>query len=528
MTSAISDDPLLLQTIAESSPTEVLSRRQFWTAQPRFLIVCGASALAFFLMAPYTYGGAKGFVLLTIFIHSLAVWSAFLTIKSIAKLAVETAILTVIEQRASELLRAFKAKQIPAPQIERLEEHVLPDNQSIPTPAMIRLFQHICKEAQDRKFESSVSVIQSYREEPLEDIFKLQNLQKIALWLGILGTFIGLMLAIHEGNLSNLQTMDNFAEIVRNMFDDLFVSFSASLAGLEVAVVLGFFLLLLRKKQEAYFELMEGSVITMLSLARNALNNDDFMAEFGQVSTAMNQLNESVSVQTTVLSNRLNDLQKQIIRQNEQIQSGLDKLVTTSSQFDGFLSGMSETQRRFIDDVRGVHDAVSLKNLGTTLQETIVRAGTHLSEAIKPNVGLVSSQLAEFNSSIASLNSTLDRQSREVTEGIRALENNVKEQAAGSASAVREIRSQFTDSMKKGAAGNPQTNKTDMQELSRSISILNRKLDDIRRSVGFRKPAFGERLSYLIDKLSSLAGKLIDRLYELLFAALRTVRRKRL
>jgi hypothetical protein len=517
MSDAIFDESASLQAVAESSPNELLFRGRFWISQGRFLIICIASLIAFLLLAPYTYNDVKGFVFLTILIHSLALWSAFLTIKSIAKLEVERAILSVIEKKASELLRALKGRQVLALELDSLEERILPDNNSTPPPAMIRLFQHICKEARDRKFESSVSVVQSYREEPLEDVFKLQNLQKIALWLGILGTFIGLMLAIREGNLSNLKAMDNFAEIVRNMFDDLFVSFSASLAGLEVAVVLGFFLLLLRKKQEAYFKLMESSVTTMLSLARNALNRDDFQAEFSQASTAMTQLNDTLSVQTSVLSNRLDALQKQIIHQNEQINTGLEKLMTTSQQFDGFLNSVSDAQKQFIDDVRIVYDAVSLKNLGTTLQETIVQAGNHISDVIKPNVFLVSTQLAEFNNAVASLNGTLVSQSQ-VAEHIGKIENQIKEQGASSVSAMRDIRSQLASGIKSaGTPTTPQVSKTDMQELSRGISILNRKLNDLGSSIQSRKLGFGERLYVRTITI-------VRRLYESVSLALRAFR----
>jgi hypothetical protein len=514
MSDAVPNDSALLQTIAESSPNELLLRRRFWFAQRRFLLLCLASSVAFLLLAPYTYQDVKEFVFLTILIHSLALWSAFLTVKSIAKLEVESAILSVIERKASALLRALKAKQVLAFELDTLEVRILPDNSSTPAPAMIRLFQHICKEARDRKFESSVSVLQSYREEPLEDVFKLQNLQKIALWLGILGTFIGLMLAIREGNLSNLQSMDNFSEVVRNMFDDLFISFSASLAGLEVAVILGFFLLLLRKRQEAYFKLMESSVTTMLSLARNALNRDDVQAEFSQVSMAMTQLNDTLAVQTSVLSNRLDALQKQIITQNEQIHVGLEKLKTTGQQFDGFLNHLSDTQKQFLTDIGIVYDAVSLTRLGTTLQESIVQAGRHISGVITPNVVLVSSELAKFNDSIASLNGSLAGQAQQVSGKIDSLENQVKEQAARNVSSAKDIKNQLVEGFRRAAAPAPQQlSKSDVEELGRNVSLLNRKLAN---AALFQTPEPG-----LPARLFERARAFVEGLYESASLALR-------
>jgi MotA/TolQ/ExbB proton channel family len=498
MSTAFAHDPRLLQQVAESSPRELFFKGYFWAAQGRLLFILLIGGLIFYLLAPYTYAYQQGFILLTIFIQCMAAWGAVVTLRAIARVEVETAILAVIEKRAAGLLRAFKDRQIPAIELDKLEAEILPDNNSTPAPAMIRLFQHICKEARDRKFESSVSLIQPYSEEPLEDVFKLQNLQKIALWLGILGTFIGLMLAIREGNLSNLKTMDNFADIVSKMFNDLFIAFSASLAGLEVAVLLSFFLLLLRKKQTAYQKLMESSVVTMLSLARNALNRDSFLAEFSQASTAMSQLSESVSVQTTVLSNRLNDLQQQIIHQNKQIRVGLEQVMKTGQQFDGFLARLTDTQKQFLADLQGVYDVLALRNLGTTLQATIHEAGQHIAATIKPNVALVSTQLAEFNKAMGALSTTLQRQAQDTARGLQKFEALIKEQATANNNNTRELGKQLTATLNRAEAAPSSTFRYEVQELSRSVSTLNRRLDRAGNSLKVKRRSMREIFSSLL------------------------------
>lgn len=471
-----SENPARLWTVAEASPRELILRPAFWLSQRRFWLIVSAGALSFYLLAPYTYDYAHGFIYLTIFIQLIAGWGALLAFHSIARLEVEAAILHVIDEKALALLRALKAKQIPSVELSRLEADVLPDNASEPTPAMIRLFRHICKEAADRRFESSVNVIQPYREEPLDDIFKLQNLQKIALWLGILGTFVGLMLAIHDADVTGLKRMEEFSGVVTKMFSSLFVAFTASLAGLEVAVILGFLLLLLRKKQEAYFKMMEGSVINMLSLARHALNRDDFVAEFAQASTAMRQLNETVALQTTVFSNSLSELQRQVILQNEQIRDGLEKLMTTGKQLDGFLGGLTESQRQFIADVQGIYDAVSLKQLGSTLQEKIAEAGKHISDTVRPNVSLVAEQMAQLGGTLGKLNKTLLQQSQEVSENVHRIEVKIREQSVTNANLVREVSRQLKEDMSRADARPTQTLARDMQELSKNVSALNRSL----------------------------------------------------
>jgi predicted nucleic acid-binding Zn-ribbon protein len=333
---------------------------------------------------------------------------------------------------------------------------------------MIRLFQHICKEARDRKFESSINIIQPYREEPMEDIFKLQNVQKIALWLGIMGTFVGLLLAIQEDKIGGLTRENKFAEIIQNMFDDLFISFSASLAGLEVAVIVGFLMLLLRKKHEVYFKLMESTAVTMLSVAHNATNHDDFMTEFQQVSGAVKNLSERVFDQTIELSSNLNNVQQQILSQNKQIEEGLLGLTKSGQEFGGFLTKISTDQQAFINDVRGVYDAVSLKNLGTTLQESIVQAGQHIAATINPNMSLITSQLAEFNKSIEVLRQAMSKQTADMEANVKRLERQIKEHADASKS----ISQQLKDSVSKAEAASPNVLRSDMNDLLREVKRL--------------------------------------------------------
>lgn len=484
-------------SIAKLSPGTVLLRGSFWLSQGWFLLVCLGSVIAFILLAPYTYENVKNFLALTIMIHSLAVWAAYLTIRSIAVLHVEMAILNVIDTRALALLRQIKAKQITPISLDSLEARVLPDNKTKPVPAMIRLFQHICKEARDRKFESSVNVLEPYREEPLEELFKLQNLQKIALWLGILGTFIGLMLAIQAGNIKGVPTMGDFAKIVQSMFADLYISFSASLAGLEVAVVLGFFLLLLRKKQKLYFERMESAVITMLSLARNSLNPDDFLAEFSQVSMAMSQLTDSVSAQTTVLNNRLDTLQKQIITQNEQITKGLQSLIKTGNEFDRFLTSMTDSQRQFIEDVRSVYDTVSLKRMGATLQQAITKAGHHLTETINPNVTIISNRLESFNRLVADLNDSLANQSKALSSDLGKLGEEMKQQTSSNQKGFEAFKNQMSFEM----WNQPKITKAEIRELGQSITTLNQNVQRLTNQVSTPSTRFMERLRRLGRKL---------------------------
>ncbi len=450
MVNQLALNPAFRLRVAESSQKGLLTKFLFWKGQWEMMAIATVSVLVLILLAPYTYDYAEGWVFLTIFVQALAVWGCIIAAKAVARIEIETAIVIEIEARGGNYLRAIQTNQIKRVDLDRLQQEMVPNNTSVPTPAMIRLFQHICKEAKDRRFESSVNVIQPYREEALEDIFKLQNLQKIALWLGILGTFIGLLLAIQVQSLGASQKGDDFLQLINRMFEKLFISFSASLAGLETAVILGFLLLLLRKRQEVYFKSMESAVVGMLSLARNAINRDDFIAEFNQISTSVSQLRDSVYDQTKEYSERLREVQKGIKDQTEHIQSGISKLSNASLEFDGFLNSITNTQKEFIDDVKSVYDVISLKNMSAALHESVIQAGSHISQALNGNVKEISTQLASFNNSITGLSRILERQAREASAAAKGIENKIKAQSEENAAIIKQIAEQLGESINRG------------------------------------------------------------------------------
>jgi methyl-accepting chemotaxis protein len=467
----------LRRKIAESSPGSLFLRGFFWGKQHELALIVVASLISFVILAPYTYDFAHGWVFLTIFIQLLVIWAAFITLKGLAKLEVESAIVGEIESRGEAYLGYVKSGQGDRVSLEQLEENILPHNRSMPAPSMIRLFQHIFKEAKDRKFESSFNVIQPYREEVLEDIFRLQNIQKIALWLGILGTFVGLLRAIQFGDMKELQASDNLPEIVTRMFDSLFISFSASLAGLEVAVIIGAFLLLLRRRHVSYFQNMESAVVTMLSLARNATNKDDFFVEFSQVRHSLDALKGELYHQTKELSGGMETVRGRVEKQTEQIQAGVNKLAESSQTFDRFLTQLSENQRQMLDDVKSVYDAISLRNLGTTLQEGIAKAGQHISATLDPNVTQISTRIAKFNETLSALSDVLQLQAREAAAQREELKAWISRQAEQSANAQRMLDRRLQDGLGKLESSNSKLLTLDLAELSRRISALNATLE---------------------------------------------------
>jgi methyl-accepting chemotaxis protein len=436
----------------------------FWARQPAFLCIVGAAMVAVVALAPFTYGAASGAdVVLLLFVHALGGWSAVIAVRALAGLEVERAIVAEIERKGSELLRGLRAGQRARIDLDLLEQAVVPNNPADPAPAMIRLFQHICKEAKDRKFESSVNVMQPYREEPLEDIFKLQNLQKIALWLGILGTFIGLLLAVTAADTDT----GDFKALVEEMFRGLAVAFSASLAGLQVAIFIGVLVLLIRRGHERYFKMMESAVVTMLSLARNSINKDEFMAEFGQIASTIQDLTERVRTQTSESSRNNESTRREIGEQTEAIRDGIGKLTESRAAFDGFLKNISDTQAQFIDDVRSVYDTISLKELSTTLHGSLIQAGRLMSDSISLSTRQIANRLTDFNSAVDQLTNSFDAQAQQSAEYANKLAAQIVSSTNDSAVAIKAVTTRLQE-----MASREQSIRGELQELSRTVAML--------------------------------------------------------
>jgi biopolymer transport protein ExbB/TolQ len=417
MSTWFSHDPNLRREVAGSAPQAVWTTPLFWWAQKWFSLVICIGIVGIYYLAPLTYNPADQWFYLVIATQLIAVWGASITVVSLAKIAVEMAVVEEVEERGEQHLREIRSGEKDRISPDQMADALLPDNPSQPAPAMIRLFRQICKEAKDHRFEASVTIIQPYREESLEPLFKLQNLQKIALWLGILGTFIGLLLAIGARNVNPVQRSEDFMAVIDQMFQSLSLSFSASLAGLEVAIILGFFLLLIRQQQETYFQNMETAVVTMLSLARHAQVDDNLLNDLKQVTTAVQQMNDRVFDQSAAVRS-----------QTQEIQQGVQGLINIKVEFDSFLTQISEKQKEFIGDLNRLYDTVSLKNIEGELQQSILKAGQEISSALAP-AAQISKQLGTFNQSAQSLINNLPRQLDKVSEITQLLEHIIKEQA---------------------------------------------------------------------------------------------------
>lgn len=429
-------DPVLRGILASTTPWDLLRQWRFWRRQRAFLsILAGALALVL-VLAPYTYAWAGGWGLISVAVQGLALWGVWILAWALVTLEVDSALVGEMEVRGNSYLVDLKAGRRACVDLDRLEETMVPNNPSVPSPGPIRLFQHICKEARDRRFDSGSTLVQPYREESLEDVFRLQNLQKIALWLGILGTFIGLLVALEQHEPDAMGDGTALLGMVEKMYGGLFISFTASVAGLEVAIILSFLLLLLRKRQERYFAQLESAVVTLLSVARHAINRDDFLAEFSQVNVALRELTRRVYDQTQELGEGLANVHLQLAEQNQRIGTGLDRLARAGGEFDGFLQRAGAAQQAFLRDLARLFEVASFNDFTRALEAGVKGAGSEVAGQLERLTVRNSAQLTAFTGAVEVLERAVQAQSQTLAAAVQALGTKLGELPAGAPAAL--------------------------------------------------------------------------------------------
>ena len=400
--------------MATSSPSRLpLTSLYFWFVDNIALIITLViSGVAFYYLFQLTYPKSDELLAyLSIIIHLFALWGIVVSVLVIARIQVEHAFAIRVDEIASQELREIKSGTKDRIVLEKVGT-LLPSNPN-PKLAMPRLFQHIIGEARDHRFESSNTAMQPYREEAIGDIFKLQNIQKIALQLGILGTFIGLILALSQLSPDSSSAMLE----LKPLFDSLHISFSTSVAGLEVAAILGLLIMVVRQKQEAYFQSMESATDAMISLAQNAINEDNFFTGFKQVENAVNQLTDRIFAQT-----------QQIDVQTTEMRQGILKLAETKAQFNEFLDKIQQSQQHFVQQIHqsqqhfvqemmNVYKAFSPEVITTQLQQGLDNAVNNISNTFNENLVPSLEKITCLHEALQGAQSVL-----------QALENKLKEQ----------------------------------------------------------------------------------------------------
>lgn len=397
-----------LQRASTAAPSTLLRDPEFWQASRSLPLTVGAGVALIAALYPLTYSRLDDPTIgLTVLIHLLVFWGASTALRGLARIEVDDAIARQVEQRVTAELARIKGGLKDRVRLDRVAIDFLPYNPSH-DKGMLRLFQHILEEARDRKFHPNAVVIQPFREEGLGVLLRVQTIQRLALQLGILGTFAGLILALSQLSADGRALLE--PRVLQQLFDALYVSFSTSVAGLQVAIILGLVVLIVRRRQEAFFKNMESASAALIALARNSINPDDFLVEFEQVRTAVTQTGERVREQS-----------RETEAQTETIRGGLSRLAEVQNEFGTLLGRIRQDQALVLEEMKTVYEVISPRQVAAELRESLSATNRELLQDFREDLTRSLSEIGKLNSSLLLVNSvgtTMKEQTEKQSQGL--------------------------------------------------------------------------------------------------------------
>ncbi len=418
------------QRAATLAPRRLLTTPGFWRTN-RGLIGAAVFGIALIsLLFDLTYPRAGGATYLVILIYLIAAWGLFLAFRAAARVEVDDAIARRVQEHTTTKLGQLKGGTLRRIELDRLEA-LIPHNPHW-NQGMIQLFRLVIEEARDRKFHTPALLTQPLRDRNIGDLFHLQTLQRTALQLGILGTFIGLIRAIlklrgsadHGLVAENLGTFSGLIRAILKLrgsisgglvtenldalFEDLHLSFSTSIAGLVVSVLLGLVLMALRQRLESFFGHMESALRSFITLARRSEITDEYLAEFSQIRDALGQVQDSIQGHAA-----------EVRLQTLEIQSGLGALGKLRLRFNEFLEDIRGEQAHVLSEFKSVYELVSPRKTAEELEQSLTRSIERVSGSFDSRLKAGLAELQRYNESLETFRSVLGEMRRHAEQAIQ-------------------------------------------------------------------------------------------------------------
>jgi predicted nucleic acid-binding Zn-ribbon protein len=418
---------------AEDVKIASLAPAQLWPVTfftSRLLVLFLAFLVSLFVLRDYLLDPRQSYwMLVNIFAIGFVVVGLGKASLEIARIRIENALIAVAEEASEDYLHG--ANKNVRDDLTDLKARLTVENRS--NPVVHRLLDHVISDAMSNRFDARINLVQPYKDESLDIVFSIQSYQKLTLWIGIAGTFIGILHAMQSSSFLQFQTSskpEDFVQLVPMMFDGLVISFGASLAGLLAAVFLGWIVLIVRKMQASTFKRLEhlASVVTLC--ARKSKNKESYLTE-------IDQFREDLSTnqqQTKTLQRAILELQQKISSQHEQLTQSIMKFWESNVKMFDAAERADATLKKI------VYDGATLR---TAVENSIKIAAESISTSMNTPLTVFNRDLERLNTSVGALDRSMSAHTSELRateskgiDGIHALSRNVAEVS----NAVRLIR----------------------------------------------------------------------------------------
>ena len=320
----------------------------------------------------------------------IAGWGFLVAVRAASRIEVDDFIARQIGRRTAVCREKLRNQTIARIALDSLSDWI--PRQVHWQLGMVRLLDLILEEAQDRKYHPPAVLTQPFRERSLSAIVRLRTLQRIALQLGILGTFLGLLRAISDLSFEG----GIVPEAIPRLISSLHLSFGTSIAGLEVSVILGVLVMALRDRLENYWDVMETTVRDFIALTRRSEVTDEYLVEFSQLRETLEQLKGRISSHAA-----------EVRLQTAEIQSGLVRVAEVKGQFDDFLNDLRGEQVKVLAEFESVYDIISPRKTAEELEAGLRRSMSVVAEDFRGGLEKGMKELQRYDQSLEGFRGTL-------------------------------------------------------------------------------------------------------------------------
>jgi hypothetical protein len=437
---------------ATRSPRSVLRDARFWLKHERsfigFLVlfhlvfvaliavdVIPLSGLARIRTLEVTQPDALAIVIqAAIYILGLAAFAR--AARAIARARVETDCARHVAESCEREIRDIR-ERIREP-IDILDVPALWPKNPAKDLATLRLCKAVHVDGLDRQFGAKDSLLTHYADEHMSSIAILQNRQRAALHLGILGTFLGFVFAMPSLVSVTAGAFD--VKAFGPLFDALKVCFTTSVVGLVVSLTIGGVHSYVMRRHTMFFQCLEDAANGLMVVVRNARNTRNTAQSFEQVNNSLDQIVDRMASQ--------NDRMQ---LQTDAFVDGMAKLKTTKYAMDEFIDGISQVNAHVIAAVESITERMSperfFQQIDEEMQNAIETLGSEIQSSVSSGVDAlqasaaalatcsvaVRQDVAEHRDAIATLHEESSRASARMyatlSRGLQEILDQVKEEA---------------------------------------------------------------------------------------------------
>lgn len=386
-------DPSLAQADPGSFRAQLGSfhRDPFFTAA----VGLGAAVLCFLAVFANRQSGDESIawlanlsIVMTVLFALLGLLALRIAIGCLAELQISQAIAKWVDTKAESTLREAQKNQQESLRLSDLRG-LAPQNVAQRKPTMLRLVEKICLDAEAGHVESNMEIMQLSREECQERLAQLERIQRLMLWVGIAGTFLGLLLAIRAFGVFTAPTrFESAASIIdpaviaakikasevelgrltRDLVQSLGLAFGTSVLGLGFAMYLSLLAAILRLRQRSYFQTMETAVLAMANVARSC---HGVRASHDRL--RLSELEAAMVERVGSIVGILGGLEQRLSEQGVAVK----ELAAATTSFESALSPLGTQLRAVRDGLRETSEET--KKQSRELTEKVVRIGQSVS-----------------------------------------------------------------------------------------------------------------------------------------------------